>query len=411
MTAKYKYAKSKGRNIFLLAFVAVILVTLPYCGKRGPLKLEPRFIPTAIENFQVSQEGAAIKLKWDFPQYGMVDKKKRSFEPEMIKRLYIYYSNKQIVGGKFKKKSKVLEKLYFTELKAEAPTETQQRQAAAFAKRGSRAQTVPWQHLTYSVKIPFKLTELDNKVHYFAIMYKYNKKKAPLSVVRLLNTRIPVNPVSSVQITRENKVNKITWARPQNDAAGKPVTEISGYNIYRKIEPKEEPTVKSKDEEKKEGTEETQPQQEVKPVFTQLNTDNILEEIYEDDDTGTNGKYYYYVTALMSKDIASTPSPAASVEITDIYPPEIPANLVGFKGKGYMLLMWRAVGDQDLSHYRIYRRTENQEEFKLLADNIEDTTRYQDKRVRLGRKYIYVVTAVDEKGNESAYSNTVEEQY
>lgn len=93
------------------------------------------------------------------------------------------------------------------------------------------------------------------------------------------------------------------------------------------------------------------------------------------------------------------------MNIKDIFPPEIPGNLHLFKSKDGFMLSWKEVKDKDLSHYKIYRKDGKTQSFTLLADEVKDN-RFLDKSVKKGAKYIYVITSVDNNGNES--DNSVE---
>ena len=116
------------------------------------------------------------------------------------------------------------------------------------------------------------------------------------------------------------------------------------------------------------------------------------------------------MSAIISNQIESAPSETVSIKVTDIFPPEIPANLVCFKAQDHLFLTWKPVLDTDFSHYRVYRRLPANKEFQLVADKGTSTS-YKDKDLTAGKTYFYVVTSVDTKGNESEYSNEVKEQF
>lgn len=365
-----------------------VIVLFLGCGKKGPLKLEPELIPMAAEKLKLSQIGDYLKLEWNFPQV-LADKKKTPLEVEKIDKIYIYYSDKEILGGKFRKKSTLLKKLKLEDLTLSPPPLT-----PAPVKPGTKE----IKNLAYFINIPFKLKELDNKQHFFGIQYYYQKKKSPMSEIAFILSRAPVKAVTNLKLKLENKVIKLTWAKPLLDEAGKSITDIAGYNIYRKIEPE------------KTGETETNVETTETAVFSKINRVNVLIEYFEDRDTGTTGNYSYYVSAVISNQIESAPSQTVSIKVTDIFPPEIPANLVCFKAQDHLFLTWKPVMDTDLSHYRVYRRLSSDKEFQLLADKVTATT-YKDKEVEAGKMYFYVVTSVDTKGNESQYSNEVKEQF
>jgi len=381
----------------IILFLVIVLFSLN-CGKKGPLKLEPDQLPKAVENFKFSQVGNKIKLQWDFPPE-LSGNKKIELEIENIRKIHIYYSNKEILGGKFRKKSTLLRKLKPEDLSEVKELFLYQ---PAEKKTSQSSQTQDKKNLSFFIEIPFEIKDLDNKTHFFGVQYYYQKKKSPISKIEFIRTMIPVKPVTGLQVSRENKMIRLKWQRPREDVANNIVTNIIGYNISRKIEPDE-------DEEKGEESEkETAPVE--KGVFKRINKNNVLLEYHEDMDTSANGNYSYYVSTVLSNRIESDPSETVAIRVKDIYPPEIPANLVTFKAQDHMFLTWKAVNDKDLSHYRIYRRSPPVKEYHLLADNITGNY-YKDKNITKGNVYFYVVTAIDKKGNESEYSNWTKEQY
>jgi len=123
-----------------------------------------------------------------------------------------------------------------------------------------------------------------------------------------------------------------------------------------------------------------------------------------------NGNYTYYVSASISNLIESAPSEKKAVKITDIYPPAVPVNLVVFKATDHLFLNWKEVSDKDLSHYRIYRRLPTETQFILIKDNYTGL-QFKDMELQKEKRYYYVVTAVDDKGNESDYSNVASERF
>jgi len=53
--------------------------------------------------------------------------------------------------------------------------------------------------------------------------------------------------------------------------------------------------------------------------------------------------------------------------------------------------------------YSVYRRTVDGGEFVKIADRVP-TTSYRDELIGAGRTYVYAVTAVDQTGRESRFS-------
>jgi hypothetical protein len=379
---------AKKGIILLTTFMLVLSLN---CGKKGPLKLEPELLPRGILNLSISQVGDNIRLRWNFP--GKLKDNKTLLETENITRIEVYYSQKEILGGKFRKKSTLLRKLQMNEI-----TPYQDPMFKKGTAKSTASQKEKKRNLSFFVDIPFKIKDLNAGAHFFALRYFYGKKKSPLSEVGFIITQTPVKPIDDLGINIENKVVKLKWSRPQSDVSGLPLANIRGYNIFKKIKAGED---------KKTGETAGEPLDE---PFGQINNNPVLAEYFEDSDTGTDGEYLYYISTVVSKDIESAPSPVVSVHITDIFPPDIPGNLVTFKAADHMFLTWRAVSDNDLSHYRVYRKTAEEDDFQLIADEVT-ANQYKDTNVQAGTLYFYAVTAVDTKGNQSEYSNTVKEEF
>ena len=91
---------------------------------------------------------------------------------------------------------------------------------------------------------------------------------------------------------------------------------------------------------------------------------------------------------------------------TDLTPPDVPAGLTATAGDGYVELAWDGV--PGTAGYYVYRSPVTGGGYTRLNDAPLTDTAYTDDTVVNGRLYYYVVTAVDDAGNESAPSNEVE---
>ena len=347
--------RSREPGRIFISLVFLLIFSFISCGKKGPLKLEPRKLPTAITNLSIRQIGNNLKLQWNFPKT-LSDKKTR-LDFEMLNKIRVYYASDILPPKKFKKKSTVLMKLTLKGIKKERNY--------------------------FFVTIPFKTRNLDKKQYSFAIRYIYQKKKSPLSTIKSIKTVAPIKPISDLTFSKENKLIKLKWSRPKLNLNNKTISTIAGYKVYRKIK---------------------------KGNFIQINKQNIPEEYYEDKDTGRDGEYIYYISTITSNQIESDPSNIISVTVKDIYPPDSPHNLISFKAKDHIFLTWNHVEDLDLDFYKIFRKIPSDSEFKLIAQGIRQNY-YRDTAVQKGRLYIYSITAIDKKGNESQASNTVEEEF
>jgi hypothetical protein len=105
-------------------------------------------------------------------------------------------------------------------------------------------------------------------------------------------------------------------------------------------------------------------------------------------------------------------SPEVKVFAHDVFPPTIPSGLQAvFSGPGqkaFIDLIWAPVTDVDLDGYNVYRREERSTPVKINAELVK-TPAYRDTSVVSGKHYLYSVSAVDVRGNESARSEEAEE--
>ena len=91
----------------------------------------------------------------------------------------------------------------------------------------------------------------------------------------------------------------------------------------------------------------------------------------------------------------------------DTFPPAVPSGLQAvFSGVGqqpFIDLIWAPDTDADLAGYNVYRREEGGERRKANPELVK-TPAFRDLNVASGHTYVYSVTAVDARGNESAHS-------
>ncbi|MGA9979746.1 MAG: hypothetical protein WBQ08_14075 [Candidatus Sulfotelmatobacter sp.] len=128
--------------------------------------------------------------------------------------------------------------------------------------------------------------------------------------------------------------------------------------------------------------------------------------------------YYYHAEAVTviagdesadHKKIEIEGDDSAEVKVFahDVFPPAVPAELQAvFSGPGQspaIDLVWAPVTDMDLAGYNVYRREAGGMAVKLNGDPVK-TPAYRDPRVVAGKSYLYAVSAVDVRGNESARS-------
>ena len=132
-------------------------------------------------------------------------------------------------------------------------------------------------------------------------------------------------------------------------------------------------------------------------------------------------KTYYYRAAVVTV-VAEAGKPPAQVEgddtrevkvlAHDIFPPTVPSGLQAvFSGPGqqaFIDLIWAPVTDADLAGYNVYRHEPDSAPEKLNSDLVKAPA-YRDMKVVKGRTYLYSVSAVDVRGNESARAEEASE--
>lgn len=105
-------------------------------------------------------------------------------------------------------------------------------------------------------------------------------------------------------------------------------------------------------------------------------------------------------------------TPEIKIFADDVFPPSVPSGLQAvFSGPGqqpFIDLVWAPVTDVDLAGYNVYRHEGGAPAIKLDPDPVK-TPAYRDSDVASGKRYVYSVTAVDVRGNESARSEEASE--
>ncbi len=106
-----------------------------------------------------------------------------------------------------------------------------------------------------------------------------------------------------------------------------------------------------------------------------------------------------------------TLNPMSAVLLTsylaDLTPPPVPTSLqVTGEGDGQVSLAWNSV--PGAAGYNLYRSPLSGGGFVKVNNAPLSATTYTDAGLRNARDYFYVVTSLDEKGNESAFSNEVQ---
>ena len=98
---------------------------------------------------------------------------------------------------------------------------------------------------------------------------------------------------------------------------------------------------------------------------------------------------------------------ASNWEGADMTPPAVPTGLTASSWNGFVILDWADNSESDLLGYNVYRSQVSGSGYILLNSTPLTESSCQDSSVVDGTTYYYVITAVDTRQNESAYSSEV----
>jgi len=133
--------------------------------------------------------------------------------------------------------------------------------------------------------------------------------------------------------------------------------------------------------------------------------------------------YLYRITAVSivmrpggEMQVEGEDSPTVRVVARDVFPPAVPVGLQAvYSGEGqkpFVDLIWAPVASADLAGYNVFRREANGSEEKTTVKvnlGLVKTPSYRDSAVTAGKTYVYSVSAVDVRGNESTKSEEASE--
>jgi len=191
------------------------------------------------------------------------------------------------------------------------------------------------------------------------------------------------------------------------------------YNVYRALAPLAEKTTPSPPAStpaspKPQG-EGGKPQGEVEPLL--VNGAPIDTLTFTDPLTSLDGRRRCYVVRAVRGDgaqtVEGTPSePPTCVDSVDDFPPEAPAGLSATIRDGEIELMWEPNAEPDIAGYLVLRGEAGDATLTPVTDTVVTETRFTDRTVKPGVRYLYAVQAIDSRlprPNVSVESARVEE--
>lgn len=127
---------------------------------------------------------------------------------------------------------------------------------------------------------------------------------------------------------------------------------------------------------------------------------------FRDDSTQFESEYKYYVQAISGEKYQSDVSEPKPIVARDEFAPAVPTALTALTGVNTIDLAWNRNLEADFKGYHVYRALEDGP-FTRIAELLPAAA-FSDGKLESGKRYRYVVTAVDVNGNESARSQVAE---
>jgi hypothetical protein len=143
-------------------------------------------------------------------------------------------------------------------------------------------------------------------------------------------------------------------------------------------------------------------------TYTEITTVGINATSYQDNTVSANTTYYYRVRAYNSVGLSAYSNEANATTPPVVTPPAAPRNLTAVADNGQVTLKWNKNTEADFLRYRIYGGTSTNPTTKIdsTSGGITDTVRAISGLTN-GTKYYFRITAVDNAGLESGFSNEV----
>jgi fibronectin type 3 domain-containing protein len=128
---------------------------------------------------------------------------------------------------------------------------------------------------------------------------------------------------------------------------------------------------------------------------------------FVDTNASLGATYFYIVKAVDASGNLSKASTQVSITIQDSTPPAAPAGLSAVGSDGLVTVTWTANTETDILAYRVFKGTAPNPT-ALAGAVLAGTTVFPDAGLTNGTAYYYRLTAVDQSGNESAFSTDVQ---
>jgi hypothetical protein len=140
---------------------------------------------------------------------------------------------------------------------------------------------------------------------------------------------------------------------------------------------------------------------------TPLNPEPLRAPSYRDTSAVNDSPYRYIVRSVDSPAKPwreSLDSAEGAATPRDRTAPAAPGGLTVVPGVGRIFLTWNENRERDLAGYHVYRSRKSGKDYDRLTEKPINRTTYSDEAVSGGVMYYYMITAVDQAGNEGGRS-------
>ncbi len=372
----------------VVLIVALLVVAVLACGKRGDPYPPVPTIPKATTDLLVAQRGPKVLLSWSYPSLTTAGKSMTG-----IKRIVVWRSVEELPVSTSTPASPVEQT---TQLFAKVPSLGPNK----FLKLRTKVDSIESANLkaattgarlTYEDAPPLHAADGRPVRITYSVVTEGPTVSSDLSnLPSIVPLDVPVVPTALAATAKKEGV-VLTWTAPETSIGGEKNPPVAGYNVYRF------PHGQPADE-----------------FAAPANPSPVAATTYTDQPP--YGAHDYFVTAVAAPGtprIESEPSAIAGAIFKDLVPPAPPAGLTALVETGAVRLVWDPVDAPDLAGYKIYRTEGTGIEqlrpagtLPLNPVQLLTATNYRDTGVNPGISYYYEVVSVDKSGNESARSKT-----
>ncbi|MBD3308927.1 hypothetical protein GF339_21115 [candidate division KSB3 bacterium] len=231
--------------------------------------------------------------------------------------------------------------------------------------------------LEYGTRYSYQIQLTDRK----------NRKSERSSPVTIEFLSLPNAPSHMRAVPGDEEIT-LTWDRPILTVDGRKIRSLTGYGIFRSLEPGDAPVT---------------PTARTAVDQTTFTDKNLI-----------NGTRYYYTVQALTPNIPNIGRPTAqetSEEVSaipvDTIPPAVPTGVVGIYLQNAVNLYWNQAQIDDFAGFNVYRSSQPTDGFVKLTSQPILQPSYTDATAEADSRYYYRVTAIDDEQppNESAPSD------